>query len=49
LVCGQLLRRPLRRALASAGVDLPVLAYPELPPHVHLSLIGAIGDAKLDA
>jgi flagellar biosynthesis protein FlhA len=49
VVCGQLLRRPLRRALSSAGVDLPVLAYPELPSHLKLSVIGAVGAAHVDA
>ena len=49
LVVGQLLRRPLRRALAAAGLDLPVLAYPELPGHLDLSVIGAIGAAQLNA
>ncbi|MTV27327.1 FHIPEP family type III secretion protein [Nitriliruptoraceae bacterium ZYF776] len=48
IVCGQLLRRPLRGALHAAGLDLPVLAYPELPQHVQLSLIGALGAAPAD-
>ncbi|MFP4634925.1 MAG: flagellar biosynthesis protein FlhA [Nitriliruptoraceae bacterium] len=43
VVVGQLLRGPLRRALVSAGLDLPVLAYPELPNHLELSVIGRIG------
>jgi flagellar biosynthesis protein FlhA len=32
MVCGQMLRRPVARALEAAGVNVPVLAYPELPP-----------------
>jgi flagellar biosynthesis protein FlhA len=48
VVCGQLLRRPLRNALAASGVDLPVLAYPELPAHLDLTVIGAIGAAHAD-
>jgi flagellar biosynthesis protein FlhA len=48
LVCGQLLRRPLRRALAAAGIELPVLAYPELPSHLSVSVIGAIDATNLD-
>ncbi len=43
LVCGQLLRRPMKRTLAAAGIDLPVLAYPEIPAHVQLRVIGALG------
>ena len=43
VVCGQLLRRPLRRCLASAGIDTPVLAYPELPPNTDLDVIGVLG------
>jgi flagellar biosynthesis protein FlhA len=49
LVCGQMLRRPLQRALAGAGVLLPVLAYPELPPYLELVPIGVIGNATIDA
>ena len=49
VVCGQLLRRPLRYALTASGVDLPVLAYPELPAHLQLTVIGAIGAAPVDA
>ena len=37
LVCGQMLRRPLRRTLASTGVDIDVLAYPELPSYIELT------------
>jgi flagellar biosynthesis protein FlhA len=48
VVCGQLLRRPLRNALAASGVDVPVLAYPELPSHLDLTVIGAIGAAHAD-
>jgi flagellar biosynthesis protein FlhA len=42
LVCNVSLRRPLSRTLQSLGVDLPVLAYPELPAHIHLEPIGVI-------
>ena len=49
LVCGQPLRRPLSRTLEGAGVDLPVLAYPELPPYLDLTPIGVIGHARIDA
>ena len=48
VVCGQLLRRPLHNALASSGIDVPVLAYPELPNHLNLTVIGAIGAAHAD-
>ncbi len=48
VVCGALLRRPLRNALASSGIDAPVLAYPELPNHLNLTVIGAIGAAHAD-
>ncbi|HVL99741.1 MAG TPA: flagellar biosynthesis protein FlhA [Egibacteraceae bacterium] len=49
LVCGQLLRRPLQATLAGSGVELPVLAYPELPPTLDLIPIGVIGHAPVDA
>jgi flagellar biosynthesis protein FlhA len=39
---------PLRNALAASGIDLPVLAYPELPAHPNLTVIGAIGAAHVD-
>ncbi len=48
VVCGQLLRRPLCRAFAGARVDLPVLAYAELPGHLDLEVIGAIGAVNAD-
>ncbi|MFA9430909.1 flagellar biosynthesis protein FlhA [Egicoccus sp. AB-alg2] len=48
VVCGQLLRRPLRNALAASGVDVAVVAYPELPTHLQLNVIGAIGAAHAD-
>jgi flagellar biosynthesis protein FlhA len=46
LVCSQALRKPLRRTLMAAGVDLAVVAYPELPSHLSLSPIGVIGDVE---
>jgi len=49
VVVGQLLRRPLRRALMAAGVDLPVLAYNELPGHLNINVIGAVGAQTVDA
>jgi flagellar biosynthesis protein FlhA len=49
LVCGQPLRRPLHRTLEGAGVELPVLSYPELPAHLELTPIGVIGNARIDA
>jgi flagellar biosynthesis protein FlhA len=48
IVCGQLLRRPLRNALAASGIEVPVLAYPEIPNHLNLTVIGAIGAAHAD-
>ncbi|MFA9446435.1 FHIPEP family type III secretion protein [Egicoccus sp. AB-alg6-2] len=48
VICGQLLRRPLRNALAASGVDVAVVAYPELPSHLQLNVIGAIGVAHAD-
>jgi flagellar biosynthesis protein FlhA len=49
LVCGQMLRRPLQRALHGAGVELPVLAYPELPAYLELLPIGVIGNVHVPA
>ncbi len=49
IVVGALLRRPLSRAMTTAGINLPVLAYPELPAHANLSVIGFIGAAHVDA
>jgi flagellar biosynthesis protein FlhA len=42
LVCSLALRRPLQRTLTSLGVDLPVVAFPELPGHLDLIPIGVI-------
>ncbi|QBI21252.1 flagellar type III secretion system protein FlhA [Egibacter rhizosphaerae] len=47
IVCSQGIRGPLRRTLAAGGVDLPVLAYPELPSSFELTQIGVIGDAHV--
>lgn len=43
IVCSQMLRRPLKHALVGMGVDVPVVAYPELPSYVNLIPIGVIG------
>lgn len=45
LVCNQMLRRPLERTLASMGIEIRVIAYPELPSHTNLIPIGVIGHA----
>ncbi len=47
LVVGQMLRRPLARALRGAGVDLDVLAYPELPSTLDITPIGVLGHVPL--
>ncbi|MFV1990973.1 MAG: flagellar biosynthesis protein FlhA, partial [Acidimicrobiales bacterium] len=47
IVCGQLLRRPLQRLLASFGVDVAVIGYPELAEHLELTTVGVIGTPAL--
>jgi len=42
IVCSQALRKPLHRTLHSMGVDIAVVAFPELPPHISLTPIGVI-------
>jgi flagellar biosynthesis protein FlhA len=42
LVCSLALRKPLHRTLTSLGVDMSVVAYPELPSHLELIPIGVI-------
>jgi flagellar biosynthesis protein FlhA len=49
IVCGQLLRRPLQRTLGGIGIDVPVLAFPEIPPTADLLPIGVIGNVPIDA
>jgi flagellar biosynthesis component FlhA len=49
IVCGQVLRRPLRRLLQALGADVEVLAYPELPNTLTLVTMGVIGHARIDA
>ena len=45
LVVSQHLRAPLQKTMAGAGLDVPVLAYPELPQDLALEPIGVIGAA----
>jgi flagellar biosynthesis component FlhA len=49
LVVGQALRGPLTKSLLGMGLDVPVLAYPELPPDTQLEPIGVIGAALANA
>ncbi len=49
LIVGQPLRAPLTRTLNGMGLDVPVLAYPELPPDTELEPIGVIGAALTNA
>ena len=49
LVVGQALRGPLTKTLRGMGLDVPVLAYPELPPDVQLEPVGVIGAALANA
>jgi flagellar biosynthesis protein FlhA len=49
LIVGQPLRAPLTRTLNGMGLDVPVLAYPELPPDIELEPVGVIGAALTNA
>jgi flagellar biosynthesis protein FlhA len=42
ILTSQALRRPLQRLLAAAGVEVRVLAYAEVPPHVKLTMKGVL-------
>ena len=43
LLCTQTLRQPLQRTIDMFGLELPVLAYTELPRHMTIVPIGVIG------
>jgi type III secretion protein V len=49
LVVSQQLRGPLQKTIRGAGLDLPVLAYPELTQDLELEPIGVIGGALAQA
>lgn len=48
VVASAVVRRPLRKVLAGAGLDIPVLAYPELPPNVEVHPVGVIGETRVN-
>ena len=43
LVCAPALRRPLARLLAAGGIDVPCLAYRELPAHLTVTTTDVLG------
>ena len=45
IVCSQALRRPLRNAMRSAGLEVPVIAYPEIPASITVETKGVIAHA----
>jgi flagellar biosynthesis protein FlhA len=45
MIVGQPLRAALQRTIRGMGLDLNVLAYPELPPDLALEPVGVIGAA----
>jgi flagellar biosynthesis protein FlhA len=47
IVCGQLLRRPLQRLLATTALPMAVLAYPELSATLDIRQKGMIGHATV--
>ena len=47
LVCSQGVRRPLARLLGGFGVELEVLAYPELPSTLELRTVAVVGAPAL--
>jgi flagellar biosynthesis protein FlhA len=48
VVCSQALRKPLHRMLQALGVDVSVIAYPELPNNLELVTIGVVGHARVE-
>jgi flagellar biosynthesis protein FlhA len=48
VVCSQALRKPLHRMLQALGVDVSIIAYPELPNALELVTIGVIGHARAE-
>ncbi len=48
IVCSQALRKPLHRMLQALGVDVSVIAYPELPNDLELVTIGVVGHARVE-
>jgi flagellar biosynthesis protein FlhA len=48
VVCSQALRKPLHRMLQALGVDVAVIAYPELPNNLELVTIGVVGHARVE-
>ena len=49
IVVGQPIRAPLQRTIGGMGLDIAVLAYPELPADTQMEPIGVIGVALADA
>ena len=43
LVCAPALRRPLARLLAAGGIEIPCLAYRELPAHLTVTTTDVVG------
>ncbi len=49
VICGPGLRRPMQRFLIAGGVEVPVLAYPEIPPTINMTSIAVIGRAAMES
>ena len=47
LTCAPALRRALSRVLDAAGIELPVLAYRELPRHLTIAVTEVIGTSRV--
>lgn len=47
LMCAPALRRALSRVLDAAGIELPVLAYRELPRHLTIAVTEVIGGTRV--
>ena len=47
VICGPGLRRPLQRFLIAGGVQVPVLAYPEIPPTISMTSIAVVGASAM--
>ncbi len=49
VICGPGLRRPMQRFLIAGGLDIPVLAYPEVPPTITMTGIAVVGAGTIEA